>query len=284
MVIGNWSFRFVVVAALATAIALAEDKPADFGVAVYKPGERFATDAQAGEAIDEFCSWLGGAVEPRATFTRRGVRNAPDDALKLLRDDDKPVSLAIVSPGLYFARKDEFKLRAIAETQRGKHDGEQYVLIGATQLDGYPAGKRVATTLTAEPEWLNRVVLPKPEDAEPVKWVQFHNLFDAAYAIIDEENDAPDFVLVDRVTLEAISKDDDLKALKQGAKSAALPQDLVVEVNGRLGEARESIVKALTQIGETDEGKRVAELIQSPTFRKPEAKRLQAAEAKWKQD
>jgi hypothetical protein len=158
------------------------------------------------------------------------------------------------------------------------------VLIGAKQADGYPAGKRVATTLTAEPEWLNRVVLPKPEDAEAVKWVQFHNLFDAAYAIIDEEDDAPDFVLVDRVTLDAISKDDDLKALKQGTKSAVLPQDLVVELAGRLGETRERIVKALMQIGESEEGKRVAELIQSPTFREPEAKRLQAAETKWKEE
>lgn len=283
--VGHWSLRFAIVLMLVTATAIAEGKPASFGVVVYKAGERFATDEQAGKAIDDFCKYLGGALaEQDANFTRRGVRNAPDDALKLLKDDGKPVALAIVSPGFYFANKDALKLTAIAETKRGNLDGEQYVLIGSTKADNYPAGKRVATTLTAEPQWLNRVVHPKPEDAEAVKWVKYANLFDAAYAIIDKEDDAPDFVLVDRITLEAINRDADLKALKQSAKSAMLPQDVVVEVANRLGEARGPLIKALTTLDASDEGKRIGELIQSPTFQKPNVERLKTAEARWKKE
>jgi hypothetical protein len=281
LVIGHWSLRFIALLMLTALPALAQDKPTEHGLAVFKLGEKYATDAQAGDAIDKLAAHLTGALPDRkVSFKRRGVRNQPDEALKLFKDEKQPVAVAIVSPGFYLAHKDDLKLKPIAEAKRGGNDGEQYTLVGATKAEKYPAGKRVATTLTADKEWLNRVVLPAPEGERPVQWVQYDNLFDAGYAIIDEE-DAPDFVLVDRITLEAMGKDADLKALKQGLQSETLPQDLVVEVEELLGADRDGLVKALTELDKTEQGRKVGELIQSPTFRKPDEARLAKAEKLW---
>lgn len=272
----------IVLLAFALAIATAQEKPAELGLAVYKAGEKYATDEHAADAIDKLSGHLDGAVKKHnVAFKRRGVRNEPGAALKLFKDEKQPVALAIVSPAFYLRHKDELKLTALAEAKRGGKDGEQFTLVGATKADQYPEGKRIATSLTAEKDWLNRVVLPAPAGAKPVVWVQQDNLFDAAYAIIDGEKDAPDFVLADAVTLEAFAKDADLKGLKHGLKSEALPQDMVVEVDKRIGAARDDLVAALTSLDGTEGGKKIGELIQSPTFRKPDTTRLEKAEKLW---
>jgi hypothetical protein len=288
LVIGHWSLWFVAACTFVfhPVVATTQDKPVDkpkeLGLAVYKLGERYANDKQAGEAIDKLASHLGETItEPKVTFKRRGVRNAPADALKLFKDDGNPVAVAIVSPPFYFAHKDDLKLTALAEAKRSNKDGEQYTLVGTTVAEKYPAGKRVATTLTGDESWLNKVVLPAPEGAKAVTWIQQDNLFDAGYAIIDEEKGAPDFVLVDRITLEAMQKDADLKSLKQGMQSKMLPQDLVVEVDKRLEGVRDALVKALTGLDQTDKGKKIGELIQSPVFRQPDETRLKKAQEKW---
>lgn len=263
------------------AILSAQDAPEDreVGLVVYKLGESYATDDKAGDAIDRFTAFLDGELDG-LEFKRRGVRNDPDEALKLFKDEDEPVGVAIVSPPFYFEHKKELKLKAIAEATRGGKAGERYTLVGAAKTEDYPAGKRVATSMTAEEDWLNKVVLRRPEDAEPVEWVQYDNLMDAAYAIIDEEDDAPDFVLVDRVTLTFFDKDFDLKTLKKGLQSALIPQDLVVEVDDALGDSRDDFKKALRELDQSDEGKKIGELIQSPKFPAPDEERLQKVE-KW---
>jgi hypothetical protein len=284
LVIGHWSLWFAAACAfvLNPTAATAQDKPKELGLAVYKLGEQYANDKQAGEAIDKLASYLGETItEPKVTFKRRGVRNSPDDALNLFKDDGNPVAVAIASPPFFLAHKDDLKLTALAEAKRGNHDGEQYTLVGTTKAEKYPGGKRVATTLPADKDWLNKVVLPAPDGAAPVKWVQQDNLFDAGYAIIDEEKDAPDFVLVDRITLEAMQKDADLKTLKQGMQSDVLPQDLVVEVDKRAEGVRDALVKTLTGLDQTEKGKKIGELIQSPVFRKPDEARLKKAQEKW---
>lgn len=250
-----------------------------FGLVVFKLGEKYATDEQAGEAIDKFADYLDNKTTG-ADFTRRGVCNQPDDALKLFKDDKKTVAMAIVSPGFYFKHKTDLKLIAIAETQRDGNDGEQYTLVGLQKADEYPAGKRIATSMTADTDWLNKAVLRAPKDAKPVIWVQYDNLLDAGYEIIDEEADAPDFILTDRVTLKLYEKDDDLKTLKQGLQSDVLPQDLVVEVDSRLGDKRDSIKKTLGALDDSDEGKKLGELLQSPKFPAPDDKRLERIQ-KW---
>ncbi|MBX3458998.1 MAG: hypothetical protein KF696_03400 [Planctomycetes bacterium] len=272
----------MVLAALWPVRTQAQDKPAELGLAVYKAGEKYATDEHATDAIDKLAGHLDGALKKHnVAVKRRGVRNDPEAALKLFKDDKQPVALAIVSPAFYLRHKEELKLTALAEAKRGGKDGEQFTLVGADKAEKYPEGKRIATTLTAEQDWLNRVVLPAPQGAKPVVWVQHDNLFDAAYAIIDGEKDAPDFVLADAVTLEAFDKDGDLKDLKQGLKSEKLPQDLVVEVDKRVGAARDDLVTALTGLDGTEGGKKIGELIQSPTFRKPDTDRLEKAGKLW---
>jgi len=263
---------------LALALAGAQAQRATHGLAVFKLGERYATDEHAGEAIDALCAYLTARVEG-AAFKRSGVRNNPADALRLIRDE-KP-ALAIVSPGFYFKHREDLKLTPLAEARRGGHDGEQYTLVGATEASGYPAGKRIATTQSADLDWLNRAVLPAPEGAEPVRWVRMENLFDAGYDIIDEDEDAPDFVLLDRVSLAAFKADADLAGLKAGLQSQVLPQDLVVEVDGRLGDARDEIRKVLAALDQDDEGKRLGELLQSPTFKAPDTERLESTGKAW---
>ncbi len=284
-----WSLWFVAACAFVlspvaanTQETPAAEKPKELGLAVYKLGERYANDKQAGDAIDSFAHHLGKAItEPEVAFKRRGVRNQPAEALKLFEDDKAPVAVAIVSPAFYFQHKEKLKLTPLAEAKRGNNDGEQFTLVGKTKADKYPAGKRVATTLTADKDWLNKVVLPAPEGAAAIEWVQRDNLADAGYAIIDSEKDAPDFVLVDRVTLAAMQKDADLKTLQQGLQSALLPQDLVVEVDGRLEGVRDALIKALTGLDKDAAGKKIGELIQSPTFREPDNARLNKAQEKW---
>lgn len=254
-------------------LALAQEKPAPSGVVVFKLGEQFATDAKAGETIDSLCAWLGRNVAG-AAFERRGVRNKPDDALKLLRDDAKPAALAIVSPGLYFKHGKDLKLTVLAESRRGDNDGEQYVLVGLDAAEKYPQGATVATTMTADSDWLNKAVLPAPEGAKAVSWVQYDNLFDAGYAIADGEKSAPRYVLVDRITLKAMQADADLKALKQGLKSELLPQDLVVEVAGRLGETRDTLKKALKELNESEDGRKLGKSLQTANFPAADAARI----------
>ncbi|MCA8910843.1 MAG: hypothetical protein KDB82_04010, partial [Planctomycetes bacterium] len=111
-------------------------------------------------------------------------------------------------------------------------------------------------------------------------WVQYDNLLDAGYEIIDEEDDAPDFILLDRTTLKLYEKDDDLKTLKQGKQSEVLPQDLVVEVDERLGDKRDALKKTLGALDESDDGKKIGELLQSPKFPAPDDKRLEKVQ-KW---
>lgn len=274
---------------LIAGVSLAQEKPAqpakdvrvEYGFAVYKLGEKHATDKQAGEAIDSFCKWLGDQV-PGASFARRGVRNQPADALKLLQDEKSTVALAIVSPGFYAAHKDTLKLKAIAEARRNDTDGEQFTLVGPTATDAYPSGKKVATSMTADLDWLNKVVMPAPEGIKPVEWVQYDNLFDAAYAIVDGEKGAPDMVLLDRTSLADFDKDADLKGLKRGLKSELLPQDLLVEVDGRLGNKSATVVKAVGALDQTEAGKKLGETLQTPRMPAPDTARLEKALKKFK--
>lgn len=274
-------FAALLLGAMGVTGALADEKPADkteVGLVVFKLGEKYATDDKAGDAIDTFAGYLDDKLDG-LEFKRRGVRNDPDKALKLFKDKDKLVGVAIVSPGFYFEHKKDLKLSAIAEATRGENDGEQYTLVGAEKVDEYPAGKRIATSMTADKDWLNKAVLRAPEDAKPVKWVQYDNLMDAGYEIIDEEDGAPDFVLVDRITLEVFKKDIDLKTLKQGVQSEVLPQDLVVEVDEALGESRDDFKKTLRELDQTERGKEIGEQLQSPKFPKPDALRLKKVQA-----
>lgn len=269
----------LILGALAVSGVRAEDEAdREVGLVVFKLGEKYATDKQAGEAIDDFTDYLDARVNG-VDFERRGVRNDPAEALKLFKNEDEPVGVAIVSPGFYFTHKDDLKLKAIAEATRGGKDGEQYTLVGADKLEGYPGGKRVATSMTLDKDWLDKVVLRRPEDAEPVKWVQYDNLMDAGYAIIDGEDNAPDYVLVDRITLGIFEKDLDLKTLKQGTQSEVLPQDLVVEVDESLGKARDDFKKTLRELDQTKGGKKLGELLQSPKFPAPDEKRLKEVQA-----
>lgn len=257
--------------------ARAQDKPApkaEFGLAVFKLGEKYATDEKAGETIDSFCAWLGRNVEG-AAFTRRGVRNKPDDARKLFKDADKPVAIAIVSPGFYFKYRSEFKLAALAEARRGGNDGEEYVILGLDPPQKYPEGAKIATSMAADADWLARAVLPAPKDAKAVQWVQHDNLFDAAYAIIDRDKGGAELVLADRLSLKSIQADEDLKVLKAGLKGEVLPQDLVVEVDGRLGGKREALKKALKELDQTDEGRKLGTNLQTANFPAPDEKRLE---------
>jgi hypothetical protein len=272
--------RSLVVAAimLALAVVLARADGESHGLAVFKLGESFATDEHAGEAIDALCAYLGERIDG-AAFKRTGVRNAPADALRLIRDERPAV--AIVSPGFYFRYKADLELTVLAEARRGGKDGEQYTLAGLTEADGYPAGKRIATTLALDTEWLNRAVLPAPEGAAPVRWVRVTNLFDAGYDMVDGQDDAPDFVLLDRVSLAAFKADDDLADLKYGEPGKLLPQDLVVEVAGRLGDTRDTLKRVLAALDGDDEGRRIGELIQSPTFNAPDTERLEATGKPW---
>ena len=250
-----------------------------FGLVVYKLGEKYATDDKAGETIDSLTEYLDKKVAG-SDFTRLGVRNKPDDALKLFKDEKAPVAVAIISPGFYFKHKSDLKLTVLAEAQRGGKDGEQFSLVGLAETKEYPAGKKVATTMTADLDWLNKAVLRAPEGAKPIEWVQYDNLADAGYEIIDKEDGAPDFVLLDSATLGVFDQDDDLKTLKKGLQSEKLPQDLVVEVDARLGEKRDELKKVLGALDKDDAGKKLGENLQSPTFPAADDARLQKV-AKW---
>lgn len=258
-----------------------EAKSPDLGLSVFKLGEVNANDKQAGEAIDKLAKHLSDQVKD-AKFVRRGVRSKPDDTLTLLKDDKNPTALAIVSPGFYFKHKDSLKLTALAEARRGGFNGEQYTLVGKVKAEKYPEGKKVATTLDADLDWLDKVVLPRPQGAKPVQWVHYDNLADAGYLFVDEPKSAPDFILLDRVSLKIFQDDADLKALVAGITSELLPQDLVVEVDGRLGKHRDATIKVLAELDQTPEGKKLGELLQTATFPAPDEKRLQAAAARYK--
>ncbi len=262
------------------AVALAQAKePMELGFAVYKLGEVNATDEMAGKPIDDLCAFLDTKVEG-AKFVRRGVRNKPDDALKLLKDEKLPVAAAIVSPGFYLAHKDTLKLTALGEARRGGFNGEQFVLRGKARIEGYPYGKRVATNLAAEPDWLNKVVLPMPAGGrgKPVEWVHYNNLMDAGYEIADAEDEAPDFVLLDRVSAKVFDEDQDLKTLKSGWQGEVLPQELVVEVDGRLGAKRDGFKQALAGLDGSDAGKKLGVTLQTANFPAPDEKRIAAAQ------
>jgi hypothetical protein len=214
-----------------------------------------------------------------ASFVRRGIRSKSDEALKLMQDDKSKTALAFVSPNFYFRNKDSLKLTVLAEAQRKGLNGEQYVLIGKTKAEKYPEGKKIATNLD-DTDWLNKVVMPAPDGAKAVEWVQKKNIFDELFAILDGEG-AADFVLVDRITLEAVDKDADLKKMPRGLQSAMLPQELVVELDARLGDKRDAIIKAFKDLDASEEGKKVGEAIQVPKFMDADESRVKAASEKF---
>ncbi len=270
----------VMFAALFVAFAAgkAEDKSVEFGVTVYKMGESKATDKDAGDSFDKLLAYLGNKIEgPR--FVRRGIRNKSDEALKLMQDDKARTALAFVSPNFYFKNKDSLKLTVLAEAQRKGINGEQYVLIGKTKAEKYPEGKKVATNLD-DAEWLNKVVMPAPDGAKPLEWVKSKNIFDNLLDIAYDDSEV-DFVLVDRITLALVEENKDLKGLARGLKSEMLPQDLVVEVDGRLGDKRDEIKKVLKELDASEEGKKVGEAIQVPKFMDTDEARVKAASEKF---
>ena len=67
-----------------------------------------------------------------------------------------------------------------------------------------------------------------------------------------------------------------------GMQSEVLPQDLVVEVDGRLGEKRDAIKKVLLELDKNDEGKKLGILLQTATFPAWNENRLEAAGVKGK--
>lgn len=270
----------VIIAALLVGFAAgkAEDKAVEFGVTVYKMGEAKATDKDAGESFDKLLAYLGKKLEgPK--FLRRGIRSKSDEALKLMQDDKSKTALAFVSPNFYFRNKDSLKLTVLAEAQRKGLNGEQYVLIGKTKADKYPEGKKIATNLD-DTDWLNKVVMPAPDGAKAVVWKQSKNIFEDLLDIAADESEV-DFVLVDKITLELVEKTKDLNGLKRGMQTADLPQDLVVEVDGRLGDKRDAIKKALKELDASDEGKKVGESIQVPKFMDADEARIKAASEKF---
>ncbi|MEE9311109.1 MAG: hypothetical protein V3V10_01730 [Planctomycetota bacterium] len=250
----------------------------EYGLAVFKLGEKFATDKKAGKSIDEFCGWLTDSIEA-AEFKRRGVRNTPDEFKTLLEKDE--TALAIVSPSFYLAHKGDLKLEAFAEATRGGFDGEVFSLVGKTKFDDYPEYATIATSLSKDSTYLNKVVLPKQGDVKGIVWTHASNTFDACYEIIDEEDGAPDYVLVDQLTLKQIQKDADLKTLTVAWTGKTLSQDLVVEVDGKLGDKRKEIAEALAKLCDTEAGKKIGKLIQSPKFPAHNEKRLKEMETLW---
>ncbi|MHC4840280.1 MAG: substrate-binding domain-containing protein [Planctomycetota bacterium] len=273
---------FIALLGVAT-VGLADPEPdapegKEYGLSIFKLGEKFATDKKAGDSIDKFCSWLTDNVED-SKFTRRGVRNKPAEFETLLKKED--TAIAVVSPGFYLAHKEDLKLEAFAEARRGDLDGEVYSLVGREKTEDYPAGKTVATSLSKDPEYLNRVVFPKSKDANGIAWKHASNTFDACYDIFDEVKGAPDYVLVDQLTLKQIKEDPDLKELTVVWTSNTFSQDLVVEIDGRLGDARKNIADALTKLNDTDAGKKIGELIQSPIFPEHNKTRLAEMETLW---
>lgn len=270
----------IVLAALVLGFSIGkgEDKLKEFGVTVYKMGEERATDKDAGASFDKLLAYLEKKIEG-AKFPRRGIRNNADEAKKLMDDSKKPTALGIVSPNFYFRHKDALKLTVIAEAQRKGLNGEQYVLIGASKADKYPAGKKVATNLD-DADWLNKVVIPMPEGAKPIEWVKSKNIFEDLLDIAYEDSEV-EFVLVDRITLALVEENKELKGMPRGLQSAMLPQDLVVEVDGRLGDKREAIQKALKGLDGDDEGKKAGEAIQVPKFIDADEARLKSAGEKF---
>lgn len=250
----------------------------EYGLAVFKLGEKFATDKKAGKSIDEFCGWLTKSIEA-AEFKRRGVHNKPDEFKTLLEKNE--TALAIVSPGFYLAHKKGLKLEAFAEATRGGLDGEVYSLVGKKKFEDYPEAATIATSLSKDPTYLNKVILPKTGDAKGIVWTHASNTFDACYEIIDEEDDAPDYVLVDQLTLKQIQKDADLKTLTVAWTGKTLSQDLVVEIDGKLGDKRKKIADALAKLSDTEAGKKIGKLIQSPKFPAHNETRLKEMETLW---
>lgn len=256
----------------------AEPDAKEYGLAIFKLGEKFATDKKAGESIDKFCDWLTINIG-KAEFKRTGVRNKPDEFKTLLEKNE--TALAIVSPGFYLAHKESFKLEAFAEARRGGLDGEKYSLVGSGKFENYPSGKTITTSLSKAPEFLNKVVLPNDAKAKAVIWTHASNTFDACYDIIDEVEGAPDYVLVDQLTLKQIKEDSDLKALTVAWTSKTFAQDLVVEVDGKLADKRKEIADALGKLSKSETGKKIAELVQSSEFPEHNEKRLAEMETLW---
>lgn len=266
----------IVLAALVLGFSIgkAEDKIKEFGVTVYKMGEERATDKDAGPNFDKFLAYLEKKLEgPK--FPRRGIRSNADDARKLIEDSKQTTAMAIVSPNFYFRHKEALKLTVIAEAQRKGLNGEQYVLIGASKAEKYPEGKKVATNLD-DTDWLNKVVMPTPEGAKTIQWVKSKNIFEDLLDIAYEDSEV-DFVLVDRITLALADDNKEIKGLARGLKSEMLPQDLVVEVDGRLGDKRAAIINVLKGLDGDDEGKKVGEGIQVPKFMDADDARAKAA-------
>ena len=270
----------IVLAALVLGLSVgkAEDKLKEFGVTVYKMGEERATDKDAGASFDKLLAYLEKKIEG-AKFPRRGIRNNGDEAKKLMEDSKKPTALGIVSPNFYFRHKEALKLTVVAEAQRKGLNGEQYVLIGASKAEKYPEGKKVATNLD-DADWLNKVVMPTPEGTKPIEWVKSKKIFEDLLDIAYDDSEV-EFVLVDRITLALVEENKELKGMPRGLQSAMLPQDLVVEVDGRLGDKREAIQKALKGLDGDDEGKKAGEAIQVPKFMDADEARLKAAGEKF---
>ena len=86
---------------------------------------------------------------------------------------------------------------------------------------------------------------------------------------------------MDRITLALVEENKELKGMPRGLQSAMLPQDLVVEVDGRLGDKREAIQKTLEGLDGDDEGKKAGEAIQVPKFMDADEARLKAAGEKF---
>ena len=272
---------------LGTAI-LAQDPLARVTVALVKPGDPNAADA---ERAAPFLRRLEAALAEHvpafagATVSARLCDDAAE-AAELLAE--RPTRLAIVPPGFYLAHAEDadLRLRVVASVPRLGAVTERYRLVtrrGANAPADLQAlhDETVAIQGWPDPRYLRRVVFATDAEELPFELVPTRNLADTVFDLVEPEPDAdgPAAILVDDAQFRFLERDELVwPELKVVWSSAELPRDLVVACGRDWDDSAVAKLRtALLAFDDHDQGREVLKLMGSPGFAQPDTDRLVAA-------
>jgi hypothetical protein len=246
-----------------------------------KTGEKFATQEAAAPTVTGLTTYLGEKLTGSAGSFEPHVLNEPVKAVEFCAAR-KP-ALGIVTAGFYLSYEKALAMQPLLETRRAGVPQERFVLLGRA-ADGKELsalqGKTIATTLAGEQRYVISVVL-QGKLGQEIRLKQPGDIEGALFDLAENASGSPDAVLAEVAVWNLFKEDPDLGGkLKVLYESDELPRDLVVAFGSTgAGLDLEKLKKAMKEMNDTEDGKRILSSIRVEAFIDIDQNRLSKAKA-----
>ncbi|MBI3268591.1 MAG: PhnD/SsuA/transferrin family substrate-binding protein [Planctomycetes bacterium] len=239
---------------------------------ILKTGEPGAEPEKAGRFLEQWAAYLSPRLAgrlPAAPWVGL-VTSDPSRALALAKA--KRPRWGIVTAAFFLDHQEDLGLAPLRQTRRNGRPAERYTILarkGSGLTAAGLAGKRVATLLQAEADYVRRVGLESTQaPAADLLLVATRNLADSLYDMVEEEAGAPDAVLLDQAARDFFEKDElTWPRVEVVCASKDCAPDLVVSFGEAMdADGAQALTRALDGMREDEEGKRICRNLQTDGF------------------